>query len=77
MEPDTAVLVRDVAELDALYGPAQERSIRKQMGRLDEHSRAFIAASPMLIIATMGIQADNSPRGDRPGFVQVADDRRC
>ena len=49
--------------------------MRKQMDRLDELSRAFLAASPLMILATMGVQSDNSPRGDRPGFVQVADDR--
>ena len=79
MQPDTTLLVRDAAELDALYGPALERSVRKQMDRLDEHSRAFIGASPMMFLATMGAgseaRADNTPRGDRPGFVQVADDR--
>ncbi len=69
------MLVCDIAALDAMYGPAMERSVRKQMDRLDAHSRAFIAASPMMILATMGVQSDNSPRGDRPGFIQVADDR--
>ena len=69
------MLVRDIAALDAMYGPALERSVRKQMDRLDELSRAFLAASPLMILATMGVQSDNSPRGDRPGFVQVADDR--
>jgi len=46
---------------------------------LDEHSRAFIAASPLLVISTQApgadAMADNSPRGDVPGFVHVADDR--
>ena len=78
MQPDSTLLVRDEAELDALYGPALERSVRKQMDRLDEHSRAFLAASPMMFLATIGAgpgaRADNTPRGDRPGFVQVADD---
>ena len=78
MQPDTTLLVRDAAELDAMYGPALERSVRKQMDRLDEHSRAFLAASPMMFLATLGAgpgaRADKSPRGDRPGFVQVADD---
>jgi predicted pyridoxine 5'-phosphate oxidase superfamily flavin-nucleotide-binding protein len=53
--------------------------VRKQMDRLDEMSRAFIAASPLLVISTQGSRADGmadcSPRGDIPGFVQVADDR--
>ena len=64
-------MIRDAAELSALYDRPFERSLRKQLDRLDEYSRAFIAASPFLIIGTEG---DTSPRGDRPGFVQVADD---
>src|SRR5205807_4504111 len=57
------------------YDLPLERSVRKQLDHLDEYSRALIAASPLLMLATMGDQADNSPRGNRPGFVQVADDR--
>ena len=68
-------IVRDVEELRELYGPPLERSVRKQIDHLDEYCRAFIAASPMVIIGTQyGNSADNSPRGDVPGFVQVADD---
>src|SRR5260370_23102647 len=66
--------VRDIAQLEAIYAPAQERSVRKQMDRLDEQRRAFMGASPMLMLATMGALPDNSPRGDVPGFVKVADD---
>ncbi len=58
-----------------MYGPALERSVRKQLDHLDDLCRAFIAASPMLIIGSQGPNAaDNSPRGDVPGFVKVADD---
>jgi PPOX class probable FMN-dependent enzyme len=74
MEIDASQVIRDEAELAALYPPALERSVRKQMDHLDEHCRAFIAASPMVIMGTQGGMADNSPRGDVPGFVKVADD---
>ena len=78
MDLDARYLVSDVTELAALYNPARERSIRKQIDRLDEHCRAFIAASPLVIIGTQGkgpgSVADTSPRGDVPGFVKVADD---
>jgi PPOX class probable FMN-dependent enzyme len=58
-----------------MYGPALERSVRKQMDHLDEYCRAFIARSPMVVIGTQyeGL-ADTSPRGDVPGFVRAADD---
>jgi len=74
MEIDASQIIRDEAELAALYPPALERSVRKQMDHLDEHCRAFIAASPMVIVGTQSGIADNSPRGDVPGFVKVADD---
>jgi len=75
MEIDPALIIRDEAELTEMYGPALERSVRKQLDRLDDLCRAFIAASPMVVIGTQGpAAADNSPRGDVPGFVKVADD---
>lgn len=79
MEIDASQIIRDETELAALYPPALERSVRKQMDHLDDHCRAFIAASPMVIVGTQsatqgGTAADNSPRGDVPGFVKVADD---
>jgi PPOX class probable FMN-dependent enzyme len=68
-----------ITSLDALHGlyDAPSEPVRlKQIDRLDEHCRAFIAASPFLILATCGSSgADGSPRGDRPGFVEVADDK--
>ncbi len=54
-----------------------DRVIRKELDRLDDHCRGFIAASPFLVLATVGGDGavDASPRGDHPGFAQVADDR--
>ena len=75
MEIDPSHLIRTAADLENLYGPALERSVRKQLDRLDGYCRAFIAASPMVIVGTqLGIAADASPRGDVPGFVKVPDD---
>jgi len=62
--------------LREIYGPATERSLSKQVDHLDRHCRAFIAASPFLLIATSdGACLDVSPKGDRPGFVVVEDDK--
>jgi PPOX class probable FMN-dependent enzyme len=67
--------VTSLDALQALYNAPSERVRLKQIARLDEHCRAFIAASPFLILATCGSSgADCSPRGDRPGFVEVEDD---
>src|SRR5438132_674926 len=76
MEIQLSHIIGDEAALAELYPAALERSVRKQMDHLDEYSRAFIAASPMVIVGTQSATAaDNSPRGDVPGFVKVADDR--
>ena len=75
MDLNPEFIVRDEAELAGVYDPALERSVRKQMDHLDEHCRALIAASPMVIVGTQaGNVADNSPRGDFAGFVKVVDD---
>jgi hypothetical protein len=75
MDFDSDFIVRDEAGLSDLYGPPLERSVRKQIDRLDDYCREFIAASPIVIIGTHSdTAADNSPRGDIPGFVKVADD---
>jgi len=75
MHVDSSLLIGSEAELSELYGSPLERSLRKQIDRLDDYCRAFIAASPLVIIGTQGgPAADNSPRGGLPGFVKVADD---
>lgn len=72
---DSENFVTTEEELERLYGPPKERALLKQMDRLDEHARSFIRASPFLLLATCGPSgADCSPRGDAPGFVEVADD---
>jgi uncharacterized protein len=75
MDVDSSLLITSEAELSEMYGSPLERSIRKQIDHLDDYCRAFIAASPLVVIGTQGgTAADNSPRGDLPGFVKVADD---
>src|SRR5437899_1996965 len=74
MNLDDGYVIRDTEELAALYALPLERSMRKQLDHLDEYCRTFIAASPLVIIGTQNGVADNSPRGDVPGFVKVADD---
>jgi PPOX class probable FMN-dependent enzyme len=64
------------AEMRARYGEPSERSLLKELTKLDAHCRNFIARSPFLVIATSGADGlgDCSPRGDAPGFVAVLDD---
>jgi PPOX class probable FMN-dependent enzyme len=67
---DTEQQLRDV------LGRPSERAALKDQARLDEHFRAFIAASPFLILGTSNAsgQVDCSPKGDGPGFVTVLDE---
>lgn len=67
--------ITDEAALRTLYGEKLGRSVRKEQARLDDHCRAFIAASPFMIMSTVGSSGiDVTPRGDAPGFVQVEND---
>jgi hypothetical protein len=61
--------------LRQLYGPASERSLKKEMPSLDAHAIRFIALSPFVVLASSNPDGhmDASPRGGDPGFVKVLD----
>jgi hypothetical protein len=63
--------------LRALYREPAERSLKKQLDRLDGHCRSFISLSPFLVLASADAEGrvDASPRGGEPGFVKVLDER--
>jgi len=71
-------LVTNEQDLRAVIGVPSPRSVLKERRLLDEHTRAFIARSPFLLMATSDAngRCDVSPKGDGPGFVQVLDDQR-
>jgi PPOX class probable FMN-dependent enzyme len=70
-------IVTSTDSLRALYAQPIERIAKKQLDHVNEAGRAFIAASPFLVLATGGRQGlDCSPKGDQPGFVEVAEDGR-
>ncbi len=64
-------------ELASIVGTPSAIAVKKELKSLDEHMRRFIAHAPFVVISTHGTdgRCDASPRGDAPGFVQVADDR--
>ena len=65
-------LVTTESELRALVGGTpSERAQLKERSGLDQQSRAFIALSPFLLMATSGSDGtcDVSPRGDAPDAV--------
>ena len=64
-----------VEDLEALYGVPKETSLIKEIDYISDHYRAFIEASPFVVLSTVGPEGlDSSPRGDPAGFVQIADD---
>ena len=69
-------IVRSEEALRQVVGAPVERSVRKEIRRLDAHCRALIAASPFVLIASGDASGrmDASPKGDEPGFVRVLDD---
>lgn len=71
--------ITTLAELRALINAPSPTALAMRciLPALDPHQRAFIAASPFLVISSASAQglADVSPRGDRPGFVTVCDER--
>ena len=63
--------------LASLYAPPAERIVKYELDHINAAGRAFIAASPFLVLATVSRRGlDCSPKGDRPGFVEVSDDGR-
>ena len=69
-------MITSVAGLEAIYGIPSEASTVKEVDRLTPHYRAYIEASPFMALATSGPEGlDCSPRGDKPGFVRIHDDK--
>ena len=64
-------------ELATHYARPTERVLNKELDHVDALGRAFISASPFLVLATGGKAGlDCSPKGDQPGFVEVTDEGR-
>jgi len=63
--------------LRAIYKPASERALKKEIPSLDVHATQFIGLSPFVVLASGSTTADldASPRGGEPGFVKVLDAR--
>ena len=62
-------------KLRTAYPPAKERSVKKQLTRLDRHCLRFVSLSPFVVLSS-GTQEggfDASPRGGEPGFVKASD----
>ena len=68
--------IATIEQLDTLYGEPLDAAVKKQTEYIVDPGKAFIAASPILLLATASDTGiDCSPKGDAPGFVQLLDDR--
>ena len=71
------VTTRD--ELRTIYKTPRptDGSIRKELKALDGHCRSFIGKSPFVLIGSSDNSgnADVTPKGDKPGFALVLDDK--
>ena len=69
-------VIASVEQLEALYGAPSDASIVKEIDWISPEYRRLIEASPFAVLATVGPEGlDCSPRGDKPGFVRIADER--
>ena len=69
-------VLTDASDLREVYRPPAEPALRKEIDRLDDHCRAFVARSPLVMVGTADGEGrcDVSPKGGPPGFVTVLDD---
>lgn len=66
--------IETIEELEAIYGFPKGGAVAKEIDYISDHYRAFIEASPFVLLSTVADEGtDCSPRGDPPGFVRVAD----
>ena len=69
-------MIATIEQLEAIYGLPNEASTVKVADRITPSYRALIDKSPFATLATSGPEGlDCSPRGDKPGFVRVADEK--
>ena len=63
-------------QLRAMYSPAKERAVKKQMPHLDQHCKNFLTLVRFTVLSTCDKDGnmDASPRGGEAGFIKVLDD---
>jgi PPOX class probable FMN-dependent enzyme len=75
-ETSTGQSVGD-SRFNQAFGPASERAVTKLKTHLTPYVQEFIRAAPFAVMATTGNQGrcDASPKGGKPGFVKVLDEK--
>ncbi|MEP2942567.1 MAG: pyridoxamine 5'-phosphate oxidase family protein [Hyphomicrobiales bacterium] len=69
--------IETLEELRSLYNTVKPHTAKKELDELDIHSRRILLLSPFCLIGSSDGKgnADVTPRGDAPGFVQAYDSR--
>ncbi len=70
-------ILRSADEVRANYPEPSHMSLAKELDYLDHHCIAFIALSPLVVVASSDAEGrlDATPRGDAPGFVAVLNEK--
>jgi hypothetical protein len=65
------------AEVEEILGKPSDLVRTKIFDHVDEYAAAFLARSPLMMLATSDAEGrlDVSPKGDAPGFVLLEDER--
>ncbi|MBE1204484.1 pyridoxamine 5'-phosphate oxidase family protein [Aminobacter carboxidus] len=68
--------ITDREALRQHYRAPGDGAVKKELRRLDEHAKSFLARSPFVLVGSSDDKgnADVTPKGDKPGFVAVLDD---
>lgn len=71
--------IATIADLESIYGDFDaigEASTAKVADHVTPAYRRYLEAAPFAALATVGPEGlDCSPRGDKPGFIRIHDDR--
>lgn len=68
--------ITSIDQLEAIYGEPSGGAVAKEIDYISDHYRAFIDASPFVLLSTVADEGtDCSPRGDPAGFVRVVDQK--
>lgn len=69
--------IKSEEELREVFDFPKGRAKDKQLTKLEKHSIAFINLSPFFTLASYNAEGrtDCSPRGGKPGFVKVINER--
>jgi len=69
--------IKNVAQMREVIGESFPGLEEKNMDHVDHFARDFISKSPFIVLSTSDESGrmDASPKGDAPGFVELADER--